>query len=120
MNASMHPGELPVPFAELAQRLYDQGLVPQMPDQAIVNEYEADQGITPHADAPSFYDGIATISPLESWETNFYAPSKGDGGRMGNKVLRLPEQRSVAVMQGEARWKWEHEIVKRKSYPHVE
>ena len=120
VNSSMRLGELPEPLAELAQRLYDRGLVPQMPDQAIVNEYEANQGITPHADAPSFADGIATISLLESWEMNFHPPSKGGGGRTGNKVPRLLERRSVAVLQGEARWKWKHEIVKRRSDTYVD
>ncbi len=120
VNSSMRLGELPAPLAELAQRLYDRGLVPQMPDQAIVNEYEANQGITPHADAPSFADGIATISLLESWEMNFHPPNKGGGGRVGNKVPRLLERRSVAVLQGEARWKWKHEIVKRTSDPYVD
>ena len=130
VDASMRLGELPALLAELAHRLYERRLVPQLPDQVIVNEYEAGQGITPHADArKSFADGIATISLLESWEMNFHAPRSKDGPRRSsncgprrksNKVPRLLERRSVAVMQGEARWKWRHEIVKRKSDPYVD
>ena len=125
VDASMRLGELPAPLAELALRLFERRLVPQLPDQVIVNEYEAGQGITPHADArKSFADGIATISLLESWEMNFHAPrgKGGDGGqrRKSNKVPRLLERRSVAIMQGEARWNWKHEIVKRKSDPYVD
>ena len=119
VDPSMRLGELPAPLAELAQRLYHRGLVPQLPDQAIVNEYEAGQGISLHVDAPkSFADGIATISLLESWEMNFHGPRSK--GKKGDKVPQLLEQRSVAVMQGEARLKWKHEIVKRKSDPQVE
>ena len=117
VDSSMHLGELPAPLAELAQRLYDRRLVPQMPDQAIVNEYKAGQGITPHADAPSFADGIAMISLLESWVMNFHGPRIK--GKKGDKVPKLLERRSVVVMQGEARLKWKHEIVKRKSDPPV-
>ena len=119
VDPSMRLGELPAPLAELAQRLYHRGLVPQLPDQAIVNEYEAGQGISSHIDAPkSFADGIATISLLESWEMNFHGPRSK--GKKGDKVPQLLERRSVAVMQGEARLKWKHEIVKRKSDPQVE
>ena len=130
VGASMRLGELPALLAELAHRLYERKLVPQLPDQVIVNEYEAGQGIAPHADArKSFADGIATISLLESWEMNFHAPrskggprrsGKGGPRRKSNKVPRLLERRSVAVMQGEARWEWRHEIASRKSDPYVD
>ena len=110
-------GELPPPLADLAWRLFNEKLVPQVPDQVIVNEYEAGQGIRPHIDAPmSFADGIATISLLESWEMAFHAPGKGKG----RKVTKLLERRSVAVMHRDARWKWRHEIVKRKTDPCVD
>lgn len=114
VDATMRLGELPPPLAELAQRLLDKKLVPQLPDQVIVNEYLAKQGISRHADAPgSFQDGIATISLLESWEMDFYAPP-GDDGK-ARKVPRLLERRSVAVMNGDARLKWRHAIAPRKN-----
>src|ERR1700680_3970964 len=50
VDRSMYVGPLP-PFAlEVGQRLLDQGLVEEMPDQLIVNEYEPGQGITAHID----------------------------------------------------------------------
>ena len=110
-------GDLPPPLAELAQRLYDGKLVPHMPDQVIVNEYAAGQGISRHYDAlRSFADGIATISLLESWQMTFHAPGKGSG----RSVQQLLERRSVAVMRGDARRKWKHEIVKRQTDPYVD
>ena len=118
VDSSMRLGELPAELEELAERLYDRGLVPQMPDQVIVNEYRAGQGISPHVDARGFADGIAMISLLESWEMAFHAP-RSKGGKV-DKVPRLLERRSVAVMRGEARCKWKHEIAKRKSDPYVD
>ena len=116
VDSSLRLGDLPPELLELAQRLYDSKLVPQMPDQVIVNEYKAGQGISVHVDEKSsFDDGIATISLLESWEMNFHAP-----GRKGTKRTVVPwllQCRSVAVMNGDARWKWKHEIRNRKSDP---
>ena len=111
VDSSMRLGPLPVELAVLAERLFKEKLVPRLPDQVIVNEYQADQGITPHIDITGFADGIATISLLESWEMTFHAP------RSKEKFPRLLERRSVAVMQGEARYRWKHEIGKRKSEP---
>lgn len=116
VNSSMRLGGLPAELLELAQRLYENKLVPQMPDQVIVNEYKAGQGISVHVDErSSFADGIATISLLESWEMNFHAP--GPKGRKSESVPWLLERRSVAVMNGDARWKWKHEISDRRSDP---
>ena len=54
----MRLGDLPPELLELAHRLYDRKLVPQMPDQVIVNEYNAGQGISAHVDEKSsFADG---------------------------------------------------------------
>lgn len=119
VDASMHLGPLPVELAELADHLFEEKLVPQLPDQVIINEYEAGQGITPHADVRSFADGIAMISLLESWEMVFHAPgSKKTNGRKRVEQVLL-ERRSVAVMRGEARYEWKHEIRKRKSDPPI-
>ena len=114
VDASMRLGPLPQELAGLAERLFRENLVPRIPDQVIVNEYEADQGITPHIDVTRFADGIATVSLLESWEMVFHAP------RGKEKVPRTLERRSVAIMHGEARYQWKHEIKKRKSEPPLE
>ena len=115
---SMRLGELPPALLDLSRRLYSRKLVPQMPDQVIVNEYTAGQGISIHVDkVGSFADGIATISLLESWEMNLHAPSRR--GKRGYTVPWLLERRSVAVMSGPARWKWRHEIKARESDPPI-
>ena len=111
VDSSMRLGPLPAELFVLAERLFKEKLMPRLADQVIVNEYQVDQGITPHIDITGFADGIATISLLESWEMTFHAP------RSKEKFPRLLERRSVAVMQGEARYRWKHEIGKRKSEP---
>ena len=112
VDSSMRLGPLPAELSVLAERLFKEKLMPRLADQVIVNEYQADQSITPHIDnMKGFADGIATISLLESWEMIFHAP------RSKEKVPRLLERRSVAVMRDEARYRWKHEIRKRKSEP---
>ena len=83
-----------------------------LPDQLIVNEYVGNQGITPHTDHDKdFTERIATISLLETWVMNF------QHGRRGRKQPKHLERRSVAVLTGDARYKWKHEIPQRKSEP---
>ena len=116
VDSSSYIGSLPAELFDLAQRLHDRKLVPQLPDQVIVNEYQPGQGISSHIDAPSsFADGIAMISLLDSWEMAFHAPG---GKRKGPKVVL--EKGSVAVVKGDARYKWKHEIAKRKTDPYVD
>ena len=111
VDPAMRLGELPAWADALARRLFDAKLVPNLPDQVIVNEYRKDQGIGRHVDSDSFADGIAMISLLESWEMIF-REKKGKG-----KVNHMLERRSVAVINGDARYRWTHEIPKRKKEP---
>lgn len=109
IDVSMHLGELPDWATALAQRLVDEGLVDEPPDQLIVNEYLGSQGISPHIDQPrSFAEKVATISLLETWSMVF---RDCDTKRKIGKPL---ERRSVAVFTGDARYRWTHEIPGRK------
>ena len=111
IDPSMHLGALPQWARKLGHRLVELGLLGEMPDQVIVNEYRGNQGISLHTDARSFADGIGTISLLESWEMNFRL------GRDRRKV-RL-ERRSALIMHRDARFKWKHEISKRQYEPNL-
>lgn len=111
IDRSMRMGPLPDWAATLARRLHAEGLVPHLPDQVIVNEYVEKQGISKHIDCPPcFADGIAMVSLLESWEMIFKRPGL-------EKEVQTLERRSVAVMTGDSRYKWTHEIPKRISEP---
>lgn len=107
IDPSMRLGFLPAWADDIAQRLFSERLLPQLPDQVIVNEYKGNQGIGKHSDSESFADGIATISLLESWEMVFR--EKGTK----NVVPQMLHRRSVAVMKGDARYRWTHEIPSR-------
>ena len=110
IDKSMRIGELPRWAQELAQRLVANGLVGELPDQLIVNEYCGNQGIAPHIDQPSsFAEHVSTVSLLETWGMVFRHRKSG-------KRVEIPlERRSVAVLAGAARYRWTHEIPSRKT-----
>ena len=113
IDSSMRLGRLPEWAARMARRLQSSGLLRDLPDQVIVNEYIGNQGISRHIDSElSFADGVAMISLLESWEMVFREKKK-----QGRKVLQRLERRSAAIMTGDARYRWTHEIPKRKYEP---
>ena len=100
-------GPLPSWAQELAQRLFDEGLFPELPDQVIVNNYDGPQGISKHIDCPDCFRGpVATISLLETWDMVFTRRVSGETLKF---VQPLP-RRSVALLAGEARSQWLHEI----------
>jgi len=110
VDLSMYVGPLP-PFAlDVAQRLLDQELVEEMPDQLIVNEYEPGQGITAHIDCePCFKNTIVTVSLGWAYEMDFISVATGE------VKPALLEQGSALVLQGEARYQWMHRIKARLS-----
>ena len=114
LDSTMRLGAMPEWAVSIVQRLVRRGLVPELPDQVIVNEYIGNQGISKHIDSKSsFADGIAMISLLESWEMVF----RKTGGRGGQKETLRMERRSATIIANEARYQWTHEIPKRKSEP---
>ena len=112
INATARLGSLPDWAGSIARRLVSAKLLEHLPDQVIVNEYINEQGIARHVDrVPLFADGIVMISLLESWEMVFRKQSRKD------KVSQMLERRSAAVLRGDARYKWTHEIPRRKYEP---
>jgi len=98
--------------------------------QAILNLYRPGEGITPHVDLlQRFGDGIIIVS-LGSGTVMELAPLEGgfglhtdlplaDGGTVDDQSAVAPpseplelwlEPRSIMVMEGDARYKWTHEI----------
>lgn len=114
IDISMRLGPLPEWAMILAKTLKSEGYLPHLADQVIVNEYVGNQGISRHTDCtPCFDDGVAMLSLLESWEMIF----RDDRRRSNTKVHQLLERRSVAIMTGEARYHWTHEIPSRLREP---
>ena len=115
IDESMRVGELPEWAQELGRRLVNEGLMEELPDQVIVNEYCGRQGILPHIDQPkSFAEHIATISLLETWGMVFRRRGSKE------KIEKALERGSVAVLTGDARYKWTHEIPKRENEPQMD
>jgi alkylated DNA repair dioxygenase AlkB len=105
IDLSMYVGPLPAFALDIAQRLLDQGLVEEMPDQLIVNEYEPGQGITAHIDCePCFKNTIVTVSLGWAYEMDFISVATGE------VRPALLEPGSALVMEGESRYQWMHRI----------
>jgi alkylated DNA repair dioxygenase AlkB len=103
---------LPILFSDLAERLFEERVMPKIPNQVIVNEYIVDeintQGIAAHKDhVQDFGPVIVTLSLLESWQMRFTREGH-------NHVDHLLEPGSIAVLGGESRYEWEHSIPPRK------
>lgn len=110
IDGSMPVNDMPQWAIDLAERLIRLKLISVRPDQMIVNEYCKDEGIGPHIDKQDdFAEAISTVSLLETWHMEF---------RWQKEKFALPlERRSVAIMTGDARYKWKHGLPSRKSEP---
>jgi alkylated DNA repair dioxygenase AlkB len=109
LASSKYLGSLPDWAQSIASRLYDEGLTPKLFDQVIINEYEPGQGITNHIDCiPCFGNTIISLSLGSSCVMDFtHSQTK-------EKASLLLYPGSLVVMQGAARYDWEHGIAARK------
>lgn len=94
--------EIPSILGELAQRLVKKLDFPAAPQCFTVNEYHQGQTIEPHIDQLSCGPVITVLSLLSTATMRFTG---------GNKLhlVELPP-RSLVVMTGEIRSKWQHSI----------
>lgn len=104
--------EFPPLLNALADYLVSIKVFKKKPNQCIVNEYYRNQGINPHIDRKIFGDTIVSISLGDNTIMNF---------SLGEKEIPifLP-QRSMILLQGEARQKWKHSISSNVTYLHRE
>ena len=109
LASSSDLGPLPDWVQNMANRLSDDGLTANVPDQVIINEYEPGQGITDHVDCvPCFGKTIITLSLGGLCVMDFTKLQTQEKV----SILLLPG--SVLVMKGAARYGWEHGIAARK------
>ena len=97
-------GQLPVWAAELARRLWREGIAPDLPNQLVVNDYPIGRGIFPHIDPDAFGDVVISVSLGSSCVMRFSPVGSGVAEE------HFLERRSVIVLSGDARWNWTHEI----------
>lgn len=114
VDYSMRIGALPEWAATVAERLHREGVVPQLPDQLIVNEYQPGQGISNHIDCePCFEDGIVSISLGSTCVMNFTSV------QTRQVIPVLLEPRSLVLLQRESRFNWMHGIPARLKDKHA-
>jgi alkylated DNA repair dioxygenase AlkB len=110
IDYSMFIGKLPQWTTTLANRLFEEKYIGELPDQLIINEYEPGQGIANHVDCePCFGDTIISISLGSSCIMDFI------NLRTKQKVEVMLESGSLVVLSGEARYLWTHGIAQRKT-----
>lgn len=104
--SSNYLGALPDWAQSIAVRLAKDGLMVNVPDQVIINEYQPGQGIVSHTDCiPCFGNTIMTLSLGSDCVINFtHSQTKEEA-----KILLQPG--SLLIFKGEARYSWEHGII---------
>ena len=95
--------DLPAWAQAIAARLLRDGLMRDIADQLIVNDYTPGHGIPPHVDAPLFTDTILSISLGSSCIMEFTTDA-------GGREEQFLEPMSALVIAGEARTVWKHAI----------
>ncbi len=109
LAASSYLGALPDWLQSIANRLFDDRLTATVPDQVIVNEYQPGQGITSHIDCvPCFGSTIISLSLGSCCVMDFTHTQTQD------KAAILLSPGDLSVLQGAARYDWQHGIAARK------
>lgn len=108
INRQMYLGPLPNWISKLAERLFENHFIDELPDQVIINEYKPGQGIANHVDCePCFGDTIISLSLSTSCAMQFINLSTKE------KIEKILEPRSVVCIKGPARYEWSHGIAAR-------
>ena len=116
IDHSMRLGTLPKWTEFITERIFKQKLIKQHPDQIIINEYKAGQGISPHIDCEPCFDGTIISLSLGSSvvmdfknvdDTDF--PAETEFG-----ILLKPK--SLLILNDHARYNWTHGIKANKAF----
>ena len=102
-------GDLPAWALDVAARIQEDGLMPYLADQMIVNAYEPGGGISAHVDLSAFDDTIVAISLGSTCVMQFAEKASGREEEL------LVESGSALIMSGEVRSQWTHAIPARTS-----
>lgn len=98
-------GPMPEWLTKISQKLTESRFI-NNPEQVVINEYKAGQGIGMHVDRVDMFGPIvASLSLLAPCEMRFVKRSPS----AEEEKLTLP-QRSLLVLAGEARYDWAHGI----------
>lgn len=110
VDYTMKIGDLPSWVMPLAENFKDDGFMQNTPDQLIINEYLAGQGIANHVDCePCFGDTIISLSLGSTCIMDFIHKDTKE------KIEIFLEPRSLVILKNEARYDWTHGIQGKKS-----
>ena len=111
LNQSDWLGPLPSFIMPVIKKLLEMKFFTTTPDQVIVNEYEAGQGIAAHVDCePCFGDTVASLSLLSPCVMRFR--KRDQNGVFYDLDLSAG---SLLILKNDARYEWSHEIAARKN-----
>ena len=126
-NTILKADPLPGAFTWLIERMREKGLYTpnQTPEFCIVNEYRGDQGISAHVENFRFDEPVIALSLGDGDFMRFHELTKPDGGSVRSGKAQKAEKtgrredfwlpgRSLLIMKGDSRWRWQHEICRGK------
>lgn len=121
----LHAPPMPQEMDWLIKRLVDANVFSssQIPQYCIVNEYTGNLGISAHTENFQFAEPVVGLSLLSACPIRFHELTKpydgsvrsgkaGKAAKTGKVVDVQMPGRSLLVMRGESRWKWQHEITR--------
>ena len=116
---------MPNEVSWLIQRFVDAGIFhdTERPQYCIVNEYVGSQGISAHTENFQFGEPVVGLSLLSACPIRFHELTRPFDGSVRSGRARKAEKtgkridvqmpgRSLLVMRGQSRWKWQHEILR--------
>lgn len=119
---------IPPDFDNLMQLFFRQGMYNPLtpPEYCIVNEYKAAHGISAHVENFTFGEPVCSLTLHDGDHMRFHELETAHDGsvrsgksrlakRTGRKVDVWLPPRSLAVLRGDARYKWQHEIVRSRT-----
>ncbi|MCX2485705.1 alpha-ketoglutarate-dependent dioxygenase AlkB [Pedobacter sp. MR2016-24] len=105
LNYDMYLGPLPAWIKFIAEKLVQEKLIQEEPDQVIINEYKPGQGIANHVDCePCFGNTIISLSLGSACAMNFIELSSK------TKQEFILHPRSVVAISEQSRYQWSHGI----------
>ncbi|MCJ1279264.1 hypothetical protein MMC21_007088 [Puttea exsequens] len=116
---------MPSELSWLLDRMITNGICSahQRPQYCIVNEYHGALGISAHTENFAFGEPVAGLSLLDACPMRFHELEEAcDGSVRSGKAAKAKRTgrrqdvnmpgRSLLVMRGDSRWRWQHEIVR--------
>ncbi|KAI9476234.1 MAG: hypothetical protein EXX96DRAFT_576315 [Benjaminiella poitrasii] len=101
-------GPLPEFVGFFIDRIIENKWMPNKPNHLLINEYNPGQGIMPHVDAPTLFgSAILSLSLLSDCIMKFTSTINDD-----ESVDVVLPRRSLAILSGDARYKYKHGISK--------